>query len=161
MIDEPTFHATNLLLRDGTLMAVHAPGPRLVVVSAPEDEIAMETGLTRYRKERAEGGMWAQHEGMPIEVVRAYCRGHGGVERAGATALDLLKRLPSAPAATEPAPTPAPAPEATTPAPEVASPRPFLLGEPTWPGGPRPRLTWGHWINMSTSQLRQASRSTT
>lgn len=154
MIDDPEFefHATHIRLRDGTLMAVHAPGPRLIIVSAPEDEIAMETGLARYRRERAEGAMWALHEGMPVEVVRAYCRGHGGVERAGETALALLKRLPSAPA-----PEPATNPEVSAPAPEVASLPPFLLGEPTWPGGPRPRLAWGHWINMSWSQLRASS----
>ncbi|ARO53971.1 hypothetical protein B2G69_07275 [Methylorubrum zatmanii] len=151
MIDEPKFHATNLLLRDGTLIAVHAPCPRLISVAAPEDEIATETGLARYRTECAGKSLWAIHQGMPIEIVRAYCRGHGGVERAGATALDLLKRLPSAPAEAEPAP----APEAEPAAPEVASPRPFpLLGQPWWPGGPRPRLCPGHMISMSWSRLR-------
>lgn len=157
MIDEPDFHATHIRLRDGTLMAVHAPGPRMIVVSAPEDEIAAECGLARYRTDRSNGAMWAFHKGMPVEVVRAYCRGHGGVERAGATALDLLKRLPAAPAAAEAAP----APEASPAAPEVASPRPFLTGEPWWPGGPRPRLCPGHRIKMTESQLRRASTSTT
>lgn len=152
--DQPAFHATHIRLRDGTLMAVHAPGPHLIVVSAPEDEIATETGLARYPTERSQGGMWAFHKGMPVETVRAYCRGHGGVERAGAPALALLKRLPSEAELT-------PAPEATPPAPEVAAPRPFLTGEPMWPGGPRPRLYPGHWINATEADLRHASRSTT
>ncbi|WHQ72054.1 hypothetical protein [Methylorubrum extorquens] len=149
---EPEFHATHILLRDGTLMAVHAPGPHLIVVSAPEDEIATETGLARYRTDRSGNGMWAFHKGMPVETVRAYCRGHGGVERAGATALALLKRLPSEPT---------PIPEASPVAPEVASPRPFpLRGEPMWPGGPQPRLCPGHRINLTETGLRRASPST-
>lgn len=156
MIDEPDFHATHIRLRDGTLMAVHAPGPRMIVVSAPEDEVATECGLGRYRTDRSGSGMWAFHQGMPVEVVRAYCRGHGGVERAGATALDLLKRLPSRPAAAETAP----APETPAPTSEVASPRPFLTGEPWWPGGPRPRLSSGHMISMAWEE-RQRCRSTT
>ncbi|MBI1689548.1 hypothetical protein [Methylorubrum sp. DB1722] len=134
------------------------PGVRLRAV--PEDPAVEASGLARYwRHHNRREGNDALYAGVPVEVVRAFIRAHGGFAEAGEEALAEMKRAGEAekPAPAPAEPSPSSAPEASAPAPEVAPERPFLLGEPTWPGGPRPRLTWGHWINMSWSQLRDCS----
>lgn len=126
--------------------------PAVRLRAVPEDPAVEASGLAGYwRHHNRREGNDAEYSRVPVATVRAFIRAHGGFAEAGEEALAELKRAGEA---EKP-----PAPEASPAAPEVASPRPFL-GESMWPGGPRPRLTWGHWINATESQLRRASGST-
>ncbi|MBY0253475.1 MAG: hypothetical protein K2X54_19180 [Methylobacterium organophilum] len=92
----------HVLCRDGATMAVlppdfvsrlqrHDPPVRLRVV--PEDPIVKATGLDRYwvHHNRSEG-VDAEYAQVPIAVVRAWIRGHGGFHWAGPRALEELQR---------------------------------------------------------------------
>ncbi|QRE76836.1 hypothetical protein [Methylobacterium aquaticum] len=109
------------------------PGARVVVYANFRDAMRQSSGLARFEIFHEPGDASAEHAGMPVEIVRAYARAHGGVAEAGALALEFLKRLPSAtsdPAPTPeapPAPEPAPVSEAA-PAVEEAAFRPFPEG---------------------------------
>lgn len=87
--------ATDIRLKDGTTISVHTPGGGVVIVTTPVDEAAAATGLSAYRSAPVGSSGQGMHAGMPVEIVRAYCRAHGGVAEAGETALALLKSLPS------------------------------------------------------------------
>ncbi len=110
--------ATDIRLKDGTIISVHTPGGGLVIVSTPPDDAAEATGLAAYRSAPIGTSTMATHSGMPVEVVRAYCRAHGGVAEIGETAQRLLRTLPSEadPVMGEPAPDSQP--EAVEAAPE-------------------------------------------
>jgi hypothetical protein len=141
---------TQIRCKDGKIFSVQRLGGGITVHADFRDPAVVASGLGRYMTFHEPGDGSAEHTGMPVEIVRAYAKAHGGVAEAGAEALALLKKLPSEAAA--------PAPEQPAPAVEEAAPgRPFLLGEPWWPGGPRPRLCPGHRVNMSWSQLRASS----
>ena len=88
-------HATDIRLKDGTTISVHSPAGGSVIVTTPVDEAVEATGLAAYRSAPVGSNGRGMHEGMPVEIVRAYCRAHGGVAEAGETALALLKTLPS------------------------------------------------------------------
>ncbi len=127
------------------------PGVRMRAV--PEDPAVEASGLARYWRshDRREGND-ALYACVPVAMVRAFIRLHGGFAEAGEEALAELKRAGEAEKA-------APAPKQPAPVVEEAalgSPFP-LRGEPWWPGGPRPRLCPGHRVNMSWSQLRASS----
>lgn len=158
----------DLLCKDGTRISILDPTRRLdpnaedeaFIVdpgvrmrAVPEDPAVEASGLARYWRhhDRREGND-ALYAGVPVSVVRSFIRLHGGFDEAGEEALAELKRAGEMEKA-------APVHEASPAVEEAAAPRPFL-GEPWWPGGPRPRLCPGHQINMTESQLR-ACRSTT
>lgn len=92
----------NILCRDGATMAIlppvfvprlqrHDPPVRLRVV--PEDPIVRACGMERYwvHHDRSEG-VDAEYAQVPIAVVRAWIRGHGGFHWAGPRALEELQR---------------------------------------------------------------------
>jgi len=92
----------NVLCRDGATMAIltpdfvprlqrHDPPVRLRVV--PEDPIVAATGMDRYwvYHDRSEG-VDAEYGQVPIAIVRAWIRGHGGFHWAGPRALEELQR---------------------------------------------------------------------
>lgn len=124
---ESEIEPVEVKLRNGVTFRVHATGPRLTIVTAPDDEHARAAGLSAYRTGPAADG-YALHAGMPVEIVRAYCRVHGGVAQIGATAQRLLQALPSqadppmgAPATDSHARAVEAAPEAPLPAARAAS----------------------------------------
>ena len=149
--------STEIRLRDNVYISVSKdPGSDTVMFYAPprhRDPKIDTSGLGPHQSWFEPGDGSAEYKGMPVEAVRAYCRLHGGVAEAGEMALALLKKLPSG--AAEPALAPE---QPTAPAvEEAAAPRPFpLRGEPWWEGGPRPRLTPGHRINLSWKGLLRA-----
>lgn len=88
--------ATDIRLKDGTIFSVHSPGGGRVIVATPIDEAVEATGLAAYRSEPVGSSGLGMHTGMPVEIVRSYCRAHGGVAEIGETAQRLLRTLPSA-----------------------------------------------------------------
>jgi hypothetical protein len=81
--------------KDGVVFFVKERATGAIVVSAlREDPVSLSCGLARFQTARA-GERHAEHQGMPVEAVRAYAMGHGGVAEGGAVAIALLKRLPS------------------------------------------------------------------
>ncbi len=139
------------------------PGARIVVYASFRDAMRQSSGLARFEIFHEPGDASAEHAGMPVEIVRAYARLHGGVAEAGEKALEFLKRLPSA--ADTPAPIPeaqpepeaAPIPETTVGGGEAASPLPFPQGRP---GRPAPRIPpeCRHVVALPPEMM--ASRST-
>lgn len=82
--------------RDGVVFFVKERATGVIVVTAPrEDAVSVSCGLSRYRIPARAGEPYAEHQGMPVEAVRAYAMGHGGVAEPGAVAVALLKKLPS------------------------------------------------------------------
>lgn len=92
----------DVLCRDGTPIAIlpptyvtrlqrHDPPLRLRVL--PEDPIVKACGLDRYwvHHDRSEG-VNAEYGQVPIAIVRAFIRGHGGFHWAGPAALAELQR---------------------------------------------------------------------
>ncbi len=126
-----------VILRSGQAFSVAgAPGNVTLYVDF-RDRHADACGLSRFMTFHEPGDGTAEHQGMPVEVVRAYTKIHGGVAQAGSEALALLKSIPSAEAPPAAAP---PAPEATTGGEEAARGRPFW---PRWPTLPPPRPLTG------------------
>ncbi|MFC6776570.1 hypothetical protein [Methylobacterium gregans] len=121
---------TEIRCKDGRVFSVERMGGGITVFADFRDPAVDATGLGRFQTFHEPGDGSAEHTGMPVEIVRAYAKAHGGVAEAGAEAVALLKALPSRPAL--PAAEPAPAPEQPAPAvEEAAAPRPF----PGSPGG--------------------------
>ncbi|QGY03184.1 hypothetical protein MMSR116_15800 [Methylobacterium mesophilicum SR1.6/6] len=88
-------HATEVKCKDGVTFSVHAPGPRLTIVTAPNTEMTANSAIGPYRREVSPGNGTALYGGMPVEAVRAFCVMHGGVAQIGTTAQDLLQALPT------------------------------------------------------------------
>jgi hypothetical protein len=83
--------------RDGVLFRVYERRPDRILVDAGfRDRATDASGLGAYQTAHKPGDLTATHEGMPVEVVRSYAKAHGGVAEAGATALALFQRLPTA-----------------------------------------------------------------
>ncbi len=155
--------------KDGTVFSVgpegcrDRPGARVVVHASFRDAMRQSSGLAQFEIFHEPGDASAEHAGMPVEIVRAYARAHGGVAEAGPEALAFLKRLASA-AAETPAPIPeappepetAPIPETTVGGEEAAS-RPFAVSRQR----PAPRFTpeCRHVVTPPPEQM--ISRSTT
>lgn len=92
----------NIICKDGVRFRVYEKPPGRILVDAGFRDRATDTsGLGAYQTIHVAGELSATHEGMPVEVVRAYARAHGSVAEAGATALALLQRLPTAAALAE------------------------------------------------------------
>lgn len=159
----------HVLCRDGATMAIltpdfvprlqrHDPPVRLRVV--PEDPIVKACGMDRYwvHHNRSEC-VDAEYAQVPIAVVRAWIRGHGGFHWAGPRALAELQRAgeiekaqhAAAQSAAADLPPPPPPPDEPDPEPEgvvVPFARPRRLPAPRYPVGhsissshpwPRPR----------------------
>lgn len=91
-----------IICRDGVRFRVYERPPGRILVDAGfRDRCTDTSGLGAYQTIHVAGSLTATHEGMPVEVVREYAKAHGGVEEAGATALALLQRLPTAAALAE------------------------------------------------------------
>lgn len=122
---------TEIRCKDGRVFSVQRLGGGITVHADFRDPAVVASGLGRFPTFHEPGDGSAEHTGMPVEILRAYAKAHGGVAEAGAEALALLKGLSSAAAE------PAPAPEQPAPAVEEAAPgRPFLLGSRGGRGGP-------------------------
>lgn len=92
----------HILCSDGVRFRVYERPPGRILVDAGfRDRATDASGLGAYQTTQKPGDLTATHEGMPVEVVRAYAKAHGGVAEAGDTALALLKRLPTAAALAE------------------------------------------------------------
>jgi len=82
--------------KDGTTFFVRERATGAIVLSAlRDDSVSQACGLWRYRTAHRPGELYAEHQNMPVERVRAYALGHGGVAEGGPVAVALLKRLPS------------------------------------------------------------------
>lgn len=92
----------NILCRDGATMAILTPcfiprlqrdDPPVRLRVVPEDPIVKATGMEQYwvHHDRSEG-VDAEYAQVPIAVVRAWIRGHGGFHWAGPRALEELQR---------------------------------------------------------------------
>lgn len=82
--------------KDGVTFFVKERATGAIVLSAlRDDSVSQACGLWRYRTAHRPGELYAEHQGMPVERVRAYALGHGGVAEGGPVAVALLKRLPS------------------------------------------------------------------
>ncbi|MGU3543553.1 hypothetical protein [Methylobacterium sp. A52T] len=89
------FHGTDVQCKNGVAFSVHAPGPTVTIVTAPDDAITASSALAPYRRDGHAADGYAHYTGMPVEAVRAYCVTHGGVARIGRTAQSLLQALPT------------------------------------------------------------------
>lgn len=86
---------TRISCRDGTVFFVKERATGAIVVTAlREDAVSLSCGLAHFQTARS-GERHAEHKRMPVEVVRAYAIGHGGVAEPGPVAIALLKKLPS------------------------------------------------------------------
>ena len=82
--------------RDGVVFFVRERATGTIVVSALHDDaVSLSCGLSRYRAPHRPGEAYAEHTRMPVERVRAYAIGHGGVAEGGPVAIALLKKLRS------------------------------------------------------------------
>ncbi|SDM56975.1 hypothetical protein SAMN05216360_102470 [Methylobacterium phyllostachyos] len=88
-------HATEVKCRDGETFSVHAHGPRLTLITAPDTDMTAASALAPYRRPSDPWDGLALYGGMPVEAVRSFCALHGGVAQIGRTAQTLLRALPS------------------------------------------------------------------
>jgi hypothetical protein len=124
--------------RDGTRFAVESVGGALVVTTPAADPARETAGLAPFEAAvQVRAGVF-RHNAVPIDVVRAFIRAHGGYADAGPEALAALQ---SAGRPAEPAP--APAAEDVQGGGEAAPDRPFREGLPTprLPPGSLPGIT--------------------
>lgn len=131
-----TARPNEVILRSGQGFSVAGTPGSVTLHASFRDKHASACGLSRYMTFHEPGDGTAEHQGMPVEIVRAYTKIHGGVAQAGAEALALLKSLPSA----EAPPAGPSIPEAVPGGEEAAPPRPF---HPKWPELPPPRSLQG------------------
>ncbi|MCJ2078773.1 hypothetical protein MKK68_24550 [Methylobacterium sp. E-016] len=86
---------TTVSCKDGSTFLVTGSPGHVVLFATFRDKAVVSTGLGRFQTFHEPGDLRAEHKGMPVEVVRAYAKAHGGVDHAGEEALALLKSLPS------------------------------------------------------------------
>lgn len=86
---------TDILCKDGKLFSVAMKCGAITVFATFRDDLRAASGLARFSTFHEPGDTCAEHTGMPVEIVRAYAKAHGGVAEVGAEALALLKSLPS------------------------------------------------------------------
>lgn len=98
---------TDIRCKDGVVFTVDRKCGSITVFATFRDDLRTSSGLARYDTFHEPGDARAEHTGMPVEIVRAYAKAHGGVAEAGPQALALLKELPSQ---TAPVPDPEPPP---------------------------------------------------
>jgi len=99
----PYLDSEIVTLRNGTAFAVYA-GDGAPIVATRVGDPALPQGLAAYGIGYGRAGeATVLHRGMPAETIREFCRAHGGVQSAGAAALEILRRM-------TPAPPPAPLP---------------------------------------------------
>lgn len=108
--------------KDGTRFIVTGTPGHVVVFATFRDKAVIECGLGRYHTFHEPGDLRAEHQGMPVEIVRAYAKAHGGVAEAGEKALALLKTLPSQAEPVMGAPTDSQPPAVEEAAPEAPLP---------------------------------------
>lgn len=128
-----------VVCRDGVGLRVESRDGALAVFALARDGLRSKAGLADYESAGQESGLEARHEGVPVEVVRAYVRAHHGVEAIHPVALAILKgEVPQSP-------------EAVQGGAEAAPPRPFW---PRWPELPPPRSLQGRagWWTTSPRQ---------
>jgi len=83
-------------LRDGASFAVYEADGVPIVATRVGDP-ALPQGLAAYGIGYGRAGeATALHRGMTVEIIRDFCRAHGGVESGGADALAILRRMPPA-----------------------------------------------------------------
>ena len=117
-----------IVCKDGVGLRVESRDGAIVVTALARDGLRAKAGLAAYESVGQESGLEARHEGVPVDVVRAYVRLHHGVEAIHPVALAILKgETPPAPAAVQGGE-------------EAAPPRPFW---PRWPTLPPPRPLTG------------------
>lgn len=118
--------------KDGTRFAVESRGGVLTVTTAATDPARVPAGLAPFEAAvQVRAGVF-RHDAVPIDVVRALIRAHGGYDAAGPDALAALQSA-SRPATTED----------VQGGGEAALDRPFPEGLPTprLPPGSRPGIT--------------------
>lgn len=88
-----------LILKSGVHLSVsrRRPGSAITLYGPPShrDPHVPASGLAPFQTWFEPGDGNAEFSGMPVEVVRSFCKLHGGVAQAGQEALALLKMLPS------------------------------------------------------------------
>jgi len=82
-----------VLCKDGRMFSVRRGGRGIILDADFRDPAVVSSGLGRFTVFHEPGDGSAEHGGMPVEIVRAYARAHGGVAEAGEQALSLLKEL--------------------------------------------------------------------
>lgn len=144
-----------LVLKSGVHISVSRSRPAAsITLYAPpshRDPHVPASGLAAFQTWFEPGDGNAEFTGMPVEIVRAFCKLHGGVAQAGEEALVLLKALPSQPDPVMGAPAAVGEAAAETPLPDARGA--VLAGRASAPAaaGHLIALTWADRIGSGST----------
>lgn len=80
-----------ILCKDGARFAVESVGGALIVTTPATDPAREQVGLAPYEAAVQVRAGVLRHDGVPLDVVRAFIRAHDGFEAAGPEALETLR----------------------------------------------------------------------